>query len=210
VSRLYDRVVAVEPSSTVPELLESIDPRTFEPVGSVVRTSPGDVDAVVAASGRAQAEWARTALAERARLLARLRRVLVHEMDELAAVVAAETGKPLAEAYAADLVVAADNTRWLERPLESVSYAAGQAPWGGVKESGLGRTHSRHGLYECVRVKYADRDAGRVPVPWWLPYDEGAAEGFRAVLDVLYGDGVRAVWRRRAGVRWLGRRLRGA
>src|SRR5262249_52152993 len=34
------------------------------------------------------------------------------------------------------------------------SYAAGPAPWGGYKESGFGRTHSKHGLYECVQVKF--------------------------------------------------------
>jgi acyl-CoA reductase-like NAD-dependent aldehyde dehydrogenase len=90
----------------------------------------------------------------------------------------------------------------------SYSYAAGQTPWGGVKDSGFGRTHSRHGLYECVRIKYADSDAGRLRVPWWFPYDERTAEGFQGFLDVFYGDGVRSAWRHRGALRELGRRLR--
>src|SRR5205085_9638146 len=36
------------------------------------------------------------------------------------------------------------------------SFAAGQAAWGGVKDSGFGRSSSKHGLYECVRIKYID------------------------------------------------------
>jgi acyl-CoA reductase-like NAD-dependent aldehyde dehydrogenase len=90
------------------------------------------------------------------------------------------------------------------------SYGAGQASWGGVKESGFGRTHSKHGLYDCTRVKFIDSDSGRVPVPWWYPYSPDAAEGFRAALGVLYGDGLRArvgaAWRHRRGLLHLARR----
>jgi succinate-semialdehyde dehydrogenase/glutarate-semialdehyde dehydrogenase len=90
------------------------------------------------------------------------------------------------------------------------SYGAGQASWGGVKESGLGRTHSKHGLYECTQVKFVDSDSGSVPVPWWYPYGRDAAEGFRGALGVLYGDGIgaraEAVWRHRRGLLHLARR----
>jgi succinate-semialdehyde dehydrogenase/glutarate-semialdehyde dehydrogenase len=70
------------------------------------------------------------------------------------------------------------------------SYGTGQAAWGGVKASGFGRTHSKHGLYELSRVKYADLDRGRVPVPWWYPYDKGVLDGFAGVLELLYGEGL--------------------
>jgi acyl-CoA reductase-like NAD-dependent aldehyde dehydrogenase len=90
------------------------------------------------------------------------------------------------------------------------SYGAGQASWGGVKESGLGRTHSKHGLYACTQVKFVDADSGRVPVPWWYPYGPLAAEAFRGALEVLYGDGPRAragaAWRHRRGLAHLARR----
>src|SRR5919199_721416 len=90
------------------------------------------------------------------------------------------------------------------------SYGAGQASWGGVKESGFGRTHAKHGLYACTQVKFVDADRGRVPVPWWYPYGPLAADAFRGALGVLYGEGVgarsRAAWRHRRGLAHLARR----
>ena len=69
------------------------------------------------------------------------------------------------------------------------SYAAAGASWGGRGASGFGRTHSKHGLYALVNVKFADRDSGRVGVPWWFPYDDAAAGAFRGVLGTIYGSG---------------------
>jgi acyl-CoA reductase-like NAD-dependent aldehyde dehydrogenase len=92
----------------------------------------------------------------------------------------------------------------------SYSYGTGQAAWGGTKESGFGRTHSKHGFYELSRVKFADLDRGRVPVPWWYPYDERVLDGFQGVVDLLYGEGLPrklgSAWRHRRGLLRLGRR----
>jgi succinate-semialdehyde dehydrogenase/glutarate-semialdehyde dehydrogenase len=82
------------------------------------------------------------------------------------------------------------------------SYAAGQAPWGGVRDSGLGRSHARQGLLECVQVKYADEDPARLRQPWWMPYGEESAATWRTAIDVLYGPSLRA----RAGAAVAGRR----
>jgi acyl-CoA reductase-like NAD-dependent aldehyde dehydrogenase len=93
------------------------------------------------------------------------------------------------------------------------SYGVGQASWGGVKQSGHGRTHSKHGLYGCTQVKFVALDSGRVPVPWWYPYGPDAADGFRGMVDVLYRPGlgpkVTAAWRHRRGLAQLGRRYLG-
>ena len=92
----------------------------------------------------------------------------------------------------------------------SYSYGTGQASWGGTKESGFGRTHSKHGLYELSRLKFADLDPGRVPVPWWYPYDERLLDGFEGVLELLYGEGLprklASAWQHRRGLLRLGRR----
>jgi succinate-semialdehyde dehydrogenase/glutarate-semialdehyde dehydrogenase len=91
------------------------------------------------------------------------------------------------------------------------SFATGQAPWGGVKASGFGRTGGKHGLYECVRVKYLDADRGRLRPGWWFPYDERTATALRNALDVLYADGferVRNAWKYRRDLVQLAKRSR--
>ena len=92
------------------------------------------------------------------------------------------------------------------------SFGAGQASWGGVKDSGFGRTHSKHGLYECSRIKFTDHDRGRLRSPWWYPYDARVVDGFRGVLGGLYGSGawarLGAAWRFRRGLLRLARRYR--
>jgi acyl-CoA reductase-like NAD-dependent aldehyde dehydrogenase len=92
------------------------------------------------------------------------------------------------------------------------SYASSQATWGGRGESGFGRTHSKHGLYDLTSAKFVDHDSGRMPVPWWFPYDEHAADAFRGVLGVLYSDGLparaRAAWRERRALLALAKRYR--
>lgn len=90
------------------------------------------------------------------------------------------------------------------------SYGLGQAPWGGWKESGIGHTHSRHGVYAMSRLTYEDADRGRLTPPWWYPYSDMAVDGFRGALGVLYGNGLTArldaARRHRRGLIELGRR----
>jgi succinate-semialdehyde dehydrogenase/glutarate-semialdehyde dehydrogenase len=91
------------------------------------------------------------------------------------------------------------------------SFATGQAAWGGVKSSGFGRTSSKHGIYECARVKYVDSDRGRLRPAWWFPYDAETADALRDALDVVYGEGperLRAAWRHRRALRHIWRRSR--
>jgi acyl-CoA reductase-like NAD-dependent aldehyde dehydrogenase len=52
------------------------------------------------------------------------------------------------------------------------SFGEPTAPWGGLKQSGLGRTHGRAGLREMVQVKYVTEDWGRRSALWWYPYDD--------------------------------------
>jgi acyl-CoA reductase-like NAD-dependent aldehyde dehydrogenase len=75
----------------------------------------------------------------------------------------------------------AATARRLERELEAgvvtindcvSSYGEPTAPWGGIRDSGVGRTHGLAGLREMVQVKYVSRDDSRRPALWWFPYDE--------------------------------------
>lgn len=51
------------------------------------------------------------------------------------------------------------------------TYGAPDTPWGGVKKSGMGRTHGKEGLLEMVEAKHinVDRNLFREEL-WWFPY----------------------------------------
>jgi acyl-CoA reductase-like NAD-dependent aldehyde dehydrogenase len=88
-------------------------------------------------------------------------------------------------------------------------FSISEAPHGGVKASGLGRTHGRWGLEEMVRVKYVDGDRlPRIKKVWWFGYGGGFAGEMEGFLDLLYARALReklkasirsagALWRRK-------------
>src|SRR5204863_4244477 len=92
----------------------------LERVGSVRATEPEEIGEVVAEARLAQEQWAREDLAARKRLLVGVARVLLDRMDEIAATVTAETGKPLTESLASELLVSIENLRFLASSVERV------------------------------------------------------------------------------------------
>ncbi|MGB8013427.1 MAG: aldehyde dehydrogenase family protein [Terriglobales bacterium] len=88
-------------------------------------------------------------------------------------------------------------------------FGISEAPHGGVKSSGLGRTHGRWGLEEMVRVKYLDSDrVPRMKKLWWFGGGAGFASEMESFLDLLYARPLRerlkaavrsagALWRRK-------------
>jgi acyl-CoA reductase-like NAD-dependent aldehyde dehydrogenase len=71
----------------------------------------------------------------------------------------------------------------------SFSHGACQCAWGGVKDSGLGRSHSKFGFYECVNIKMNAWEPGLARDFWWHPYDRTLGEAVRASAKLLYGRG---------------------
>jgi succinate-semialdehyde dehydrogenase/glutarate-semialdehyde dehydrogenase len=69
----------------------------------------------------------------------------------------------------------------------SFTHAACQCSWGGVKNSGIGRSHSKFGFYECVNVKTVSWEPGLTRDFWWQPYDETLGKALRATPKLLYG-----------------------
>jgi acyl-CoA reductase-like NAD-dependent aldehyde dehydrogenase len=69
----------------------------------------------------------------------------------------------------------------------SYSHGALQTSWGGVKDSGLGRSHSKFGFYECVNVKHVAWEPGLTRDFWWQPYDETLGTALRSSARLLYG-----------------------
>jgi acyl-CoA reductase-like NAD-dependent aldehyde dehydrogenase len=66
-------------------------------------------------------------------------------------------------------------------------FGISEAPHGGVKASGLGRTNGRFGLEEMVRVKYLDVDLmpGMKKV-WWHGYGETFLRQMEGFLDMQF------------------------
>jgi succinate-semialdehyde dehydrogenase/glutarate-semialdehyde dehydrogenase len=71
----------------------------------------------------------------------------------------------------------------------SFSHGACQCAWGGVKDSGVGRSHSKFGFYECANVKMNSWEPGFARDFWWHPYDQALGEAVRASAKILYGKG---------------------
>ncbi len=73
-------------------------------------------------------------------------------------------------------------------------FGISEAPHGGVKASGTGRSHGRLGLEEMVRIKYLDSD--RLPgveKVWWYGYGRTFARQMEALLDLQFAQS----WTRR-------------
>lgn len=72
-------------------------------------------------------------------------------------------------------------------------YGISEAPHGGAKASGIGRTHGRAGLEEMVRTKYIDADSlPGIKKPWWYGYDAAFARAVEGFLDFQFARGVPA------------------
>jgi len=60
------------------------------------------------------------------------------------------------------------------------THAVAQTPWGGVKQSGYGRTHGHLGLLEMVTAQHIHVNlVPGIPDVWWFPYSKQAGALFR-------------------------------
>jgi succinate-semialdehyde dehydrogenase/glutarate-semialdehyde dehydrogenase len=79
-----------------------------------------------------------------------------------------------------------------------MSHGMPETPWGGYKQSSVGRRHGALGFYEVTQVKVVVDDwLHRLPRNfWWLPYEDHLEIGILGGIDALFS-------------RYLGRRIRG-
>jgi len=67
-------------------------------------------------------------------------------------------------------------------------FGISEAPHGGFKASGIGRTHGRFGLEEMVRIKYMNYELlSGIKRPWWYCYGEKLAPEMEGFLDLQFG-----------------------
>jgi hypothetical protein len=71
-------------------------------------------------------------------------------------------------------------------------FSAGlpETPWGGVKDTGIGRKHSEIGLFEFVNVRHINKPRfGFLTFKsfWWFPYTEYQGLFFRAWIKMYQG-----------------------
>jgi delta 1-pyrroline-5-carboxylate dehydrogenase len=66
-------------------------------------------------------------------------------------------------------------------------FGISEAPHGGLKASGIGRTHGRFGVEEMVRVKYVASDRlPRMKKVWWYSYGEIFTREMESLLDMQF------------------------
>jgi acyl-CoA reductase-like NAD-dependent aldehyde dehydrogenase len=85
----------------------------------------------------------------------------------------------------------------------SFSHGACVCAWGGVKESGLGRSHSKFGFYECVNIKQLAWEPGWARDMWWQPYDRKLGDAIRYSAQLLYSRNGNRLQALREGIRPL-------
>lgn len=70
-----------------------------------------------------------------------------------------------------------------------MSHGLAETPWGGFKESGLGRTHGAEGFAEMTQpqVLVDDLLSALPRAPWWHPHDGTVYRGLLALLFLLVG-----------------------
>jgi betaine-aldehyde dehydrogenase len=104
--------------ATSGETFESINPATGVTLSAVQQAAQADVDRAVASANEGQRNWAAMSGMQRSRVLRRAVELLRTRNDELARLETLDTGKPLSETMAVDIVTGAD----------ALEYYAGLAP----------------------------------------------------------------------------------
>ncbi|WP_181781093.1 aldehyde dehydrogenase family protein [Pseudonocardia pini] len=134
---------------------DSLDPRTGEVVGSHPVHSEADVRAAVGRAEEAARWWRGLGFAGRRTRLLDWKKVLVNRLDEVAEVIAAETGKPLDDARL-ELVLAVDHLDWAAKHAERT----------------LGRRKVASGMLganQAATLRYAPLGVVGVIGPWNYP-----------------------------------------
>lgn len=82
------------------------------------------------------------------------------------------------------------------------SFVEPRAIWGGIKQTGMGRSHGPYGLLELVDIKYVGTDFFRKKSQtWWFPYDRSLEGVMEKGIAAFHGAGLGARLKAVAGLR---------
>ena len=102
------------------EEIVSYNPATGEEIGRVVQTSAHDIAAAVERSRESYDKWRKTTFAERRRLVMKAREIILSEIDEIAGLISAESGKPFSEAISMEIAPVLDLMQYFARKTETL------------------------------------------------------------------------------------------
>ena len=153
----------------------SRDPATGEEIGRVPLTLPEEVARAVGRARAAQNAWAAKSFGERGRIMMHARKIILKELEEIALLVARETGKPASEAIAMELTPSLDLMQYFARKTETL----------------LERERINIGLYGLMgRMSYVVyKPVGVIGIisPWNFPWATPLAE---VVMALMAGNAV--------------------
>ena len=88
------------------------------------------------------------------------------------------------------------------------SFVEPKAIWGGIKQTGMGRSHGPFGMLELVDIKYVGMDFfGKKAQTWWFPYNRDLEGVMEKGIAAFHGAGLRARLRATLGLRKEWRRI---
>jgi acyl-CoA reductase-like NAD-dependent aldehyde dehydrogenase len=135
-----------------------VNPATQDVVAEVPRMGAVETRRAIEAAQRALPGWRGTLAKDRAAIMRRWADLMIDHQDDLAALLTTEQGKPLAEARV-EVAYAASFLEWFGEEAkrvygDTIPTSTEVAPFGGVKESGIGREGSKYGIDEWLETKY--------------------------------------------------------
>ena len=169
--------MATQISQTTNSLREiaSHDPSTGEEIGRVPVASAEEVAAAVRRARAAQTSWGALSFRERGRVVMRARKIVLERMDEIAQLISRETGKPIAEAIAMELVPTLDLMQHFARRTERLLKA---------ERINIGQ----YGLMgRSSRIVYRPLGVVGIISPWNFPWAIPLGE---VVMALMAGNGV--------------------
>lgn len=103
------------PASAVQRTTVTRNPATGDIIAQTPELTPEQVRDAIRLAREAQPDWAATPLAERGRIIARLRHLLIRHSDELARLISDCVGKTRIEALATEIMPSVGGSRWYQK-----------------------------------------------------------------------------------------------